>query len=554
MKLRVVLAIALGVTVLAGGIQPSAARTSRCRGVRLTVHRRARRRGARCVRLDLGKLLSSTGAPEPILISAKQLAAALPRHGRLAGRRKAVLGLAKVLQTRARALAAPASASSLASASASIAGVGRSESRSADSEENGTKMTGTVTDLYPDDSHAGTGQVTDMTARGKDGSEMTTHTEVAAFLPRCPGKDGKSSGQITLDSRTVVRGGGVVLQSVMHLAGTVTVQFDQEGHFQSTSFDVSFQSVKTARGTDGSFDKEVDGHVDEQFGADGAASGDAGASIHGSASEGEAQAAVRQYANDAVKASAAARDGVRKAVEGGALKLTFTGQGTFDLEDEGGGGESRAHDDLAWTAEYELRREGEKLEPVGPGALTAGPGSFRFQWPEYHVDCAGSLADGPQLPEIEPAGGVGLQRFELKPIGGLLDESGLVNYLGCQGEISGLPFDGSGEAADQTAGALNPSLPYALEIALEIPDAAAKAGSYTRHVTEADGEEHLPASCDDQFGTQPGECTMSLHYTAHDHPRAALLRSLGQCECAPAPPSSRCCCSPPRGRAGERRS
>jgi hypothetical protein len=507
---RVVLAIALGVTVFAGGAQPSAAAASRCRGVRLSVHRRSRHSRARCVRLDFGKLLAAPGAADPILTSAKQLAAALPRHGGLALRRKTILKLAKILQARTQLLAAPASSSSLASAS--IAGVGRSESKSANSEDDGAKMTGTVTDLYPDDSHAGTGQVADMKV-SKDGVEITTHTEGAAFLPRCPGGDGKSSGPVTLDARVVVRSGGEVIQSTMHMAGTVTVQFDQEGHYQSTSFDVSFGSVNTARGAGGSYDKEVDGRVEEQIDADGTASGEVSASIHGSASEGEAQAAVRQYVNQVIKTTAAARDGVRKAVEGGALKLTFTGQGTFDLEDEGGGGESRGHDDLAWTAEYELNREVEKLEPVGPGALTAGPGNFSFRWPEYQVSCAGPLADGPQLPEIVPAGGVGVQRFELKPIDELRDESGLVNYLGCQGEISGLPFDGSGEAADQTAGALNPSLPDALEVNLEIPDAAAKAGSYATHVTEADGQGHLPSSCDDQFGTQPGECTMSLHYT-----------------------------------------
>jgi len=409
--------------------------------------------------------------------------------------------------------AAPTAPARRASASASIPGVGRTETQDAGGDENGVRVTGTATDLYPDDAHAGEGQITDMKAAAKDG-EVTSHTEEAAFMPRCPDKDGRSSGQVTTNARQVARTGDAVVQVVLHMSGTVTEQFDGEGHYQSTSVDVNFSSLKTVRSPGESFDKEVDGSIDERIDADGKVDGQVGASVHGGASEAEAQAAVKDFVKQLFKATSVARSGVRKAVEGGALTLTYSGQGSFDLEDEGGGGESRAHDDLTWTAEYELRRDGERLEPDGPGTLSAGPGNFSFRWPEYMVDCTGQLADGPQLPEITPAGYTDTeQRFELKPIHSLLDGEDLSNYLACQGEISNLPYDGSGVAADQTAGALNPSLPYVLEIDVRIPTAAAKAGAFSSHVTEADGQAKLPSSCDELFGTLPGECTMSLHYT-----------------------------------------
>jgi hypothetical protein len=83
-------------------------------------------------------------------------------------------------------------------------------------------------------------------------------------------------------------------------------------------------------------------------------------------------------------------------------------------------------------------------------------------------------------------------------------------YASCQGTApgSGLPFDGSGEAASDV-GTINPYLPDVLSANVQIPTPLKS--EVTIPVSNANAPAQLPPSCADQFGDDA--CTMSLSWS-----------------------------------------
>ena len=144
-------------------------------------------------------------------------------------------------------------------------------------------------------------------------------------------------------------------QSSLQFQGTVTVQFDGEGNFQSTTFEGSFKSALTTRGGGEDSTRIVDGHYEQQVNADG--------TITGRGVEAETRGSGLGRLPDgcprAVLLAIGMPPGVAigdaiKAAKGERLDLTFEGHGAFDLTNTACG-VSIAHDDLGRDRDLPLR-------------------------------------------------------------------------------------------------------------------------------------------------------------------------------------------------------
>ena len=185
---------------------------------------------------------------------------------------------------------------------------------------------------------------------------------------------------------------------------------------------------------------------------------------------------------------------------------------------------------LVGTAIYPYERRSVKTSwiPEKSGRLEAGPGTFRFEWPEDSVSC------GRARLRRSPAGAHPTRtviagtttRFEMRP---LFAPRG----RGRPG-LPGMPGTSRPalrthprrvNAADQSD-RYSPQqqyLPFVLEtrVCKDIPQEALERA----HVHRAGVRTRTPKprhadSCQPIFGTEPGKCTMSLHLHGNGHPRA----------------------------------
>jgi hypothetical protein len=196
--------------------------------------------------------------------------------------------------------------------------------------------------------------------------------------------------------------------------------------------------------------------------------------------------------------------------------VTFTvSSGTFNASLTFNGS-SQASDQFSVAVVYpaELEPDG-TLAVTGPGSYQPGfPGQYHYSDSSYSVDCRGTLPVGPGA--SAPAATVGAQSPQTLTVQSVtaVDQSG-AGYEGCQGTApgSGLPFDGSGEAAD-FSGAFAPGLPDVFSARLTIPPGALWKGFYEKSVSSGhDAVAQVPASCADQFGVPEGTCQMSLTWS-----------------------------------------
>ena len=490
----------------AAGTSAATARTGHCSGLAVTVraHRRSPRRRS-CAPLAVQSLLSGVSAPQPALIAATAAAARLSTHGRQARLRKQVLAFGRALQAALDVLPQAASTSRAARARAAETGVGRTSTQPINRQgDNGTTMTGTETDEYPADGYVGSGKTIDMAMQGDGVSSRQTISE-KAFMPRCPGKDGKSTGTVEADINMRAWSKEVIIVMHLHVSGTVTEQFDAQGQPTGTQVDLSFSDTQAIRGGSARSDSSASGTITNDS---------ANASGSGDATTDFIKNAISSAVKGATEAAGAAIGAVRGTAAGSELQLTFSGSGTFDASNSTADG-STAHDDLSWSVRYDLERDRDhpdRLDPVGVGTMTSGPGSFRYSWPGFQVSCSGALqipSSAPQ-PQIVPLSDnpVRLQVDSITAVGA----DGSSAFAGCTGAAPGTtdPYDASGDAAGLAADTLN--LPYDLQPAVTLPPAIVTTGSGTVSLSTADLQQQPKTSCDDLFGTPAGTCTRSLQW------------------------------------------
>ncbi len=191
------------------------------------------------------------------------------------------------------------------------------------------------------------------------------------------------------------------------------------------------------------------------------------------------------------------------------VTITFTGHGTYVASLDPGGDPTNATVALSWTSTFTgtLASDG-TLTPTGSGTLTSGPGTFSYSDPAYGVSCSGAapIATGAAPPAASVAG----TQLTVQSATAFDADGSSGGYASCQGTApgSGLPFDGSGQAAN-LVGVIDGYLPDVLSARVTLP--AKIAGPVTLPASDASAPQQLPGSCTQLFGA--GSCTESLSWS-----------------------------------------
>jgi hypothetical protein len=192
------------------------------------------------------------------------------------------------------------------------------------------------------------------------------------------------------------------------------------------------------------------------------------------------------------------------------VTVEFSGTGSFNATNmPGEDGQTSATVALDWTSTFpaSMAQDG-TLTPTGLGTLSKGPGTFTFSDPSFSVNCSG---DAPVAATASPPSlSVNGSTIKVQSVTGFDSDGSSGAYASCQGTApgSGLPFDGSGEAASDV-GTIDPYLPDVLSALVQLPTPLTE--QVTIPVSSANAPAQLPPSCADQFGDDA--CTMSLSWS-----------------------------------------
>jgi hypothetical protein len=192
------------------------------------------------------------------------------------------------------------------------------------------------------------------------------------------------------------------------------------------------------------------------------------------------------------------------------VTVQFDGSGSFTATNmPGTDSQTTGTVALDWTSVFgATEAQDGTLTPTGLGTLTKGPGTFQFSDPSFSVSCSGNapVASFASPPSMTVNG----SSVTVQSVTAFDSDGSSGGYASCQGKApgSGLPFDGSGEAASNF-GTIDPSLPGVLSATVQIPSPLT--GPVTLPVTNANAPAQVPPSCADQFGDD--SCTMSLSWS-----------------------------------------